>query len=678
MDHPAPPYPDDAERTKRRERLKAFLAFFLGAALLLGAVSAMVYFPEVEKERELLQAAQSLLVSRQGEAIEGEVRRVVSDLMILATNEQLYRLAEHDTLENRFQVARAFMAFSGFKGVFDQVRFIDNDGVEVVRVNNVDGFPERVPDDALQNKSHRYYFSDILRLNENEVYISPLDLNVEDGGIEQPINPTIRFATPMYDDHGVRHGVVMVNYRGRILLDRLAAGDDTGGRLMLVNAEGYFLKGPDAGDEWGFMIPDRAQRTIGNVFGKAGEAILRQESGQFSGLDGLFTFTTVHPVTEGIMTSLRGAPRSADLAGADAYTWKLVSHVPTSRLHRAATELRKLIWNVNAPLLMVFAAVSWLLANARMKRLLAEARLRESELRFRSVTQAASDAIISTDGAGAITSWNRGAERIFGYGEAEALGQDTAMLVPEPLRSRHVDAMARLGRGGAPSMLGKVVELEGLRKDGATFPLDISLARWEANGRTCYSGIIRDITERKRMERELERLAITDGLTQLHNRAHLDARLREECARANRHGIALALMILDIDHFKSVNDTHGHQAGDACLSALARAILAIVRTSDIAARYGGEEFAIVMPHTDADGALTLAERLRAAAEGLEVPVDGGATIRRTLSIGVAQLDPFGRMTPEDLIRAADQALYAAKEAGRNRVMLAGHAPEVHA
>jgi diguanylate cyclase (GGDEF)-like protein/PAS domain S-box-containing protein len=313
-----------------------------------------------------------------------------------------------------------------------------------------------------------------------------------------------------------------------------------------------------------------------------------------------------------------------------------------------------------------------------MKRLLAAARLRESELRFRSVTQAASDAIISTDSAGAITSWNHGAERIFGYGEAEALGRNAAMLVPEPLRDRHIDAVERLDRDDAPTLLGKVMELEGLRKDGATFPLDISLARWNANGQTCYSGIIRDVTERKRMERELERLAITDGLTQLCNRAHFDARLDEECARANRHGIDLTLMIIDIDHFKSVNDTHGHQAGDACLTALAGEIPNIVRATDITARYGGEEFAVIMPHTDADGALALAERIRAMAEALHVPVNGGTTIRRTLSVGVAQLDPLGRMTPEDLIHAADKALYAVKRSGRNRVLLAGQSPELHA
>lgn len=162
--------------------------------------------------------------------------------------------------------------------------------------------------------------------------------------------------------------------------------------------------------------------------------------------------------------------------------------------------------------------------------------------------------------------------------------------------------------------------------------------------------------------------AVTDALTGLGNRRQFDARFTGEVERARRYGKIFSLLLLDIDHFKRVNDLHGHDAGDVVLKALAGILLEQVREVDFVARYGGEEFAVILPETDGPGAKLVAERIRRAIASAPFPLPAGSEIGVTASIGLAAYPECGD-TVEDLLRHADQALYVAKEGGRNRVVL---------
>jgi diguanylate cyclase (GGDEF)-like protein len=169
----------------------------------------------------------------------------------------------------------------------------------------------------------------------------------------------------------------------------------------------------------------------------------------------------------------------------------------------------------------------------------------------------------------------------------------------------------------------------------------------------------------------LERESLTDPLTAVFNRRYLDRRLDEEVARARRYGLPLAVLMIDIDHFKQVNDRHGHQAGDQVLIAVAQLLAGGLRESDVLSRYGGEEFLIISPQTRRSGAAGLAERLRKRIEshGINVIDEAGGTreIRVTVSIGVSALDD-GTDRSEKIVQAADANLYRAKHEGRNRVI----------
>lgn len=159
-------------------------------------------------------------------------------------------------------------------------------------------------------------------------------------------------------------------------------------------------------------------------------------------------------------------------------------------------------------------------------------------------------------------------------------------------------------------------------------------------------------------------LSRTDALTQTFNRGYFNAALQAEILRAARHDQPLSILLADIDHFKQVNDNHGHDAGDAVLRQLARVWRSQLRTSDILARFGGEEFVVLMPHTNNDGVQVIADRLRKSAEQMQTRF-GDSKIDVTVSIGIAQFE--NNESAEQLLRRADKQLYAAKRSGRNRV-----------
>ena len=165
---------------------------------------------------------------------------------------------------------------------------------------------------------------------------------------------------------------------------------------------------------------------------------------------------------------------------------------------------------------------------------------------------------------------------------------------------------------------------------------------------------------------EIHRSAVTDGLTQIANKRALDDFLDREVSRARRHGRNLTLLMLDIDHFKQVNDVHGHLTGDVVLREIASIVRVRIRREELFARYGGEEFVILLPETDLKGGLEFAEAIREMIEGHATTFENQA-IKVTVSIGVAQYSKDDHKSPDDLVKAADRKLYVAKENGRNCV-----------
>lgn len=178
----------------------------------------------------------------------------------------------------------------------------------------------------------------------------------------------------------------------------------------------------------------------------------------------------------------------------------------------------------------------------------------------------------------------------------------------------------------------------------------------------------------QQQQQQLERLARVDEVTGLNNRRYFMDRLNHEVLAANRYGSALSVLLMDLDHFKQINDSYGHLVGDKVLAAVALVVNESVRNTDIAGRYGGEEFCVAVTGTNQQGARNLAERIRTGVEGIEFTADDGSRFHVTCSIGISEAHP-PIDDAKEMIRQADTALYQAKREGRNRVVLYTHSPD---
>lgn len=286
----------------------------------------------------------------------------------------------------------------------------------------------------------------------------------------------------------------------------------------------------------------------------------------------------------------------------------------------------------------------------------------ESERKFRSVIESASDAIILADSKGTIISWNNGAQLIFGYQEKEISGKKLQIIIPERYRDSHQKGMERYIATGTPHVIGKTIELQGLRKDGSEFPIELSIAAWVEEGNTYFSSIIRNITERKLAEEKINHMVYRDPLTGLPNRHLLNDRLAQALDQANENKQTIGIMFIDLDRFKYINDTLGHATGDQLLIEVARRIQVCMGKTDTVCRQGGDEFIVILPNTTSDEVTKRAQKIVDLFTQSLVLNEHELFV--TPSIGISLFPTDGRDI-ESLIKNADTAMYRVKEQGKN-------------
>lgn len=289
--------------------------------------------------------------------------------------------------------------------------------------------------------------------------------------------------------------------------------------------------------------------------------------------------------------------------------------------------------------------------------------LREREERLQGVLASVAEGIVTINDSGRVESANPAAERMFGFGRGQLVGRDMVDLLPANARERHNRFFDAYMSGLFPTLMGRQVEGLGLRQNGSMFPMEISVSELRHGRHRLFTAILRDISERKEAEDRIRRLAHHDTLTGLPNRNLLNDRMNHALARIRRHGGHMAVLYVDLDKFKPVNDTLGHEAGDCVLQEVARRLASCVRSSDTVSRVGGDEFVVVVEEIarPAEAALVA----RKIIDALDLPIAfRGTDCQVGASIGVA-LFPQDGTTIEEICKAADLAMYRVKHSGRN-------------
>jgi diguanylate cyclase (GGDEF)-like protein/PAS domain S-box-containing protein len=283
-------------------------------------------------------------------------------------------------------------------------------------------------------------------------------------------------------------------------------------------------------------------------------------------------------------------------------------------------------------------------------------RTEQAAAQFVAVVEASSDAIIAKDLEGRVVLWNPGAERLYGYSEAEMCGRPISVLVP-PSHDHEVAELIARGRAGERFENYETVRT---RKDGTL--VDVSLTVSPIHDRdgevVGVATIARDISVRLRYEAQLRFLAEHDPLTGTGNRRHFEREVSDQVGRAQRYGEQAAVLFIDVDGLKHINDAHGHKAGDRALKQIADVVTDRLRDTDVLARIGGDEFAVLLPHADQAQAQAISDDLRRITAHSDIDLDDGTTLPVPASVGFALID---RDTDSDEILAqADEAMYQDK------------------
>lgn len=291
------------------------------------------------------------------------------------------------------------------------------------------------------------------------------------------------------------------------------------------------------------------------------------------------------------------------------------------------------------------------------------ARLRDSETRVQAILNNVDEGIVTISEKGEIELFNPGAVRLFGFRNDEAVGKNVSLLMPEPYRSQHDAYIAHYLRTGEAHVIGIGREVAGQRKDGGVFPMELRISEFYLAGRRHFIGVMRDMTQRKAAEAKILHMATHDALTGLPNRSLVQDRIQQTIVRAQRAKRHFAVLFIDLDQFKIVNDTLGHDVGDQLLQTVARRIATCLRKEDTVGRQGGDEFIVLLNSLGGPGdAAVVAHKIL---DQLSAPLAiGGQDLHTHASIGIA-LYPEDGADVESLLRNSDTAMYDAKASGRN-------------
>ena len=659
----------------------AALYFFLAAGLILAfALPGYNSFMTEHRETRIAEARGHIALFRdqayQALFTAGAQLRMLGFLtktdQALSEDAQDHRLARQSLATHFVRVVTNFRTY-------DQLRLLDSRGNERVRVNRQGDTVVRVPDTGLQYKGDRDYFRAVHALGPDQIFMSAADLNQENGRLEYPLNPTIRIATQVIDQQEQMRGAVIANLAVGDLfknVERLVNSGRLQAEVSVLNKEGYWMFAQQPDTTWGWLL-GRSDQTLARQNPALWQAISSSEQSTVLVPEGVYLSETIYPLEA--FAGARFSPVTLQALGQDGarltedthtLRWVVMVFIPKSAwqndvfLHQPGGQF------ILGALLLAMALAGGLLARQHVMRRVNRDLEKRYATELSDLYEHAPCGYQSVNGDGLFVRINETGLAWLGYERSEVVGKlhysqvllpDARTPLPDPSRS-HLDIIKAEGELMDHLMLMR-------RKDGSMFPVSVSArAVYDEGGRFVMTRTtIVDVTERRLLEDTLRSQAFTDELTGAVNRRHFNLLAADALESARQTGRSYALMAMDIDHFKKINDTYGHAAGDLALQAFVQACLGALRAGDQVARMGGEEFAVLLPDASLETASQVAERVRQAVAAIRVPVGEDRILALTVSIGLTVLDARGESLDAALSRA-DHALYMAKHQGRDRVV----------
>ncbi len=548
-----------------------------------------------------------------------------------------------------------------------QLRFIDTDGMEKIRIDRKEfaSSPFLIVSDKLQNKKNRYYFSEINNLKKNEFWYSSIDLNVEHGKIETPIKPVLRLGTPFYHKNK-KIGILIINIFMQNFFKNLL--NTPLYNIYVVDKDGAIIVHTEGSANWEKYL--KKEKSLKDFFPKRAKDILTHDELQTENFYSKKIFLNNGQDIRFILEPKKQKMQSDNKRLLYTFLYVMLGVILFSLpiayfLSKIPARLKEEVDDMNRHLESRVNEKTMQLHNLN-NTLEDKINQRTQEQNVLLSLFDLSDAVLfkwHNDEDWSVSSVSKSVYKLLGYTQEDLLSHKVVyanLIHPEDLEHVGKELHNAIEKNHYffihdPYRI--------ITKDAhIKWILDNTVIVRDAEGNiTNFVGYLTDITQLKENELELKRLSQTDQLTQIDNRLQLDNILQEQYYRFNRNNEKCSIILIDIDYFKHVNDEFGHIAGDMILVEFAKLMQSQIRKSDSLGRWGGEEFLIILPHTDLEQALILAEKLRLAIEIFNFSI----VEHKTASFGVATFEKT--MSVEELMNAADKALYKSKEEGRNRV-----------
>ncbi|XPV67971.1 MAG: diguanylate cyclase [Halarcobacter sp.] len=507
---------------------------------------------------------------------------------------------------------------------FFQLRFIDKNGLEKIRIDKDKNSNAVfiVPNDKLQDKSDRYYFKDTIEEKENKFWYSNIDLNIEHGKLEQPLRPTFRVSKKVFYK-GKLYGILVVNIEMKPLFEKLRVNNQFD--MYIIDKDGYYIVNPDRKKDFSRYL--NKAYTINSDFPKFDKNISNTLNG--------FIFPLDKYINNG-------------------ENLKLILKVKADYLNNIKNNNLSLAYTIGLLTLLISIPIGLIISIPTSKLHMEFTKVYKENQKHVDII----DKYVITmtvDLNKKITGVSSALCNISGYSKDELLGENPSILKSGNLDTKVYKSLwEKISNGKV-----WVGELENKTKSGMLYWLKTTiLPSFDDNKIDSYISIGENINDKK----IIEKISQMDKLTQVYNRIKIDKSLDEEMKRFKRNKFIFSILLIDVDHFKLVNDTYGHQVGDKVLIEVSNILKKSCRNIDIVGRWGGEEFLIICQNTHIEGAMQLAQKIKDKIENFEFD-----TIKHlTVSIGLSQVNETDSI--ETFIKRVDNNLYSAKKHGRNKIV----------
>ncbi|EEX94088.1 sensory box/GGDEF family protein [Vibrio orientalis CIP 102891 = ATCC 33934] len=567
--------------------------------------------------------------------LQNSLQKMSESLRYLSHNNILLQALINPTETNTEALQDFWLLIARTQGYYSQLRFLDQEGQEIVRVNSGDGFIELVEEENLQNKSHRDYFTYARALGNREVGTFGIDLEQENGELVQPLTPTYRIIYPL-NFNGQRLGYFVANLDLVRIYKSLAYKNHAKNLPSIVTAQGYYLMTPNGNDIMGHLVEENANINVANQYPLLWRGIQLSDSGTVKDQQGWYSFTKTQVGSSDNISAVT-----------------LFLKTDASEALAFSSDERRVLYQQGIFILIIlilltFTFVTW---NYNHEKNSLDSKIARAAMNGMS-------AMIITDRNNRIIQVNEEFTRVSGFELEDVKGQKPSLFSSgKHSQEFYLNMWKQLENTGIWE--GEVINK---RRDGShiTQILRIQTVKHNSDTIQFYVASFVDISHRKELENRLRDLSEKDSMTSLWNRRKFDSEMQAHSARTKRYTnqAVSVLALIDIDHFKRVNDRYGHDKGDAVIRQVAKSLEKQLRETDLVARIGGEEFALILPHTDLREAEVVLNRIRVA-------VSLESELNITVSAGLTEICSH----QDETYKRADIALYESKSLGRNKVSI---------